>query len=159
MGPRKSKLRTEEIVLPGGDIGMENLRIVNPNWFIQPLSAEKPVLAGSRCRKCGKIFFPKKRVCIKCFSMDNMEELPLSRRGELYCYTVAYAAPEGFKPPYAFGRVILPEGIRLFAIFQDCAPYESVLKIGGPMELSLGAIAKDEAGEDLFSYVFRPVGE
>lgn len=87
-----------------------------------------------------------------------MEDLPLSRHGELHCYTIARAAPEGFVPPYAFGRVVLPEGVRVFSILQDWEPAEEVLKIGMRMTLAIGVIRTDEEGEDVFSYVFRPNG-
>ncbi len=136
-----------------------DLKIINSDWFIQPLSMEKPVLAGSRCRKCGQVFFPKKIICAACFSKGDMEMIPLNRQGELYCYTVAYAAPEGFKPPYAFGRVVLPEGMRIFSILQDCEPFDRILRVGMPVELAVGVIAKDEVGDDLLGYVFRPVKE
>ena len=133
------------------------LRIIfNPEMFVQPLSLEKPVLRGSRCRECGRTYFPKRTICTDCRSDENMEEVPLSRYGQLYCYTVVYAAPEGFIPPYAFGLVVLPEGLRLFSIIQDCEPFDARLKIGMEVELDFGAIARNEAGEDVYNYVFKP---
>jgi uncharacterized OB-fold protein len=131
--------------------------ILNKNMFVQPLDPENPVLQGSLCGSCGKVSFPRKSICPGCLSKENLEEKVLSRQGELYSYSVAHVAPEGFKAPYAFGLVVLPEGLRLFSILQDCEPFEEVLKIGLPVQLDLGAIVKNEEGDDVFSYVFKPV--
>ena len=131
--------------------------LLNKDMFVQPLDLENPVLRGSRCKSCGKISFPNKTICPGCLSNEGMEEVALSRQGELYSFSVAHVAPEGFKAPYAFGLVILPEGLRLFSILQDCEPFDEVLKIGLQVELGLGAIVKNEEGEDVYSYVFKPV--
>ncbi|MFC2164592.1 Zn-ribbon domain-containing OB-fold protein [Acidobacteriota bacterium] len=131
--------------------------ILNQDMFVQPLDPENPVLQGSRCGSCGKISFPKKTICPRCLSKENLEDVALSRQGELYSFSVAHVAPEGFKAPYAFGLVVLPEGLRLFSILQDCEPFEEVLKIGLPVKLGLGAIVKNEEGEDVFNYIFKPV--
>ena len=130
--------------------------ILNQDMFVQPLDPENPVLQGSLCRSCRKVSFPRKTICPGCLSKESMEEVALSRQGELYSFSVAHVAPEGFKAPYAFGLVVLPEGLRLFSILQDCEPFDEVLKIGLQLQLDLGAIVKNEDGEDVFSYVFKP---
>jgi uncharacterized OB-fold protein len=130
--------------------------INQPNTFVQPIEPGRPELQGSRCRTCGRVVFPSTPFCKTCFSMGDMEDFPLSREGVLYCYTVAYAAPEGLSTPYAFGRVVLPEGLRLFSILQGCRPYESVLTIGLPVELAIGAVGRGEDGTPKTGYVFKP---
>lgn len=132
--------------------------ILKRDMFIHPLDPENPVLRGSRCRSCGKVCFPRKTICLGCLSSKHMEDVALSRRGELYSFSVAHVAPEGFNVPYAFGLVVLPEGLRLFSILQDCEPFDEVLKIGLPVELGLGVILKNDEGKDVYSYVFKPVG-
>ena len=131
--------------------------ILNRDLFVQPLDPANPVLQDSRCGSCLKVSFPKKPICPGCLSKEDVEEIALSRRGELYSFSVAHVAPEGFKAPYAFGFVVLPEGLRLFSILQDCEPFDDILKIGLLVELGLGAIVKNEEGEDVYSYVFKPV--
>ncbi len=69
-------------------------------------------LIGSRCRDCGAVAFPRRVVCHKCAG-ENVGEIPLSQRGKLASFTVAWAAPEGFKPPVIMGYIDLPEGVRL----------------------------------------------
>ena len=32
-----------------------------------------PILVGSKCRECGKVYFPKKKVCHKCFRNDCLD--------------------------------------------------------------------------------------
>ena len=131
--------------------------LLNRDMFVQPLDLESPVLRGSRCTSCGKVSFPRKTICPGCLSKEGIEEVALSRQGELYSFSVAYVAPEGFKAPYAFGLVVLPEGLRLFSNLQDCEPFEKILKIGLQVKLGLGAIVKNEEGEDVYSYVFKPM--
>jgi len=130
--------------------------ILNRDMFHQPLDPENPVLRGSRCGGCGKVSFPLKTICPGCLSKESLKEAALSREGELYSFSVAHVAPEGFKTPYAFGLVVLPEGLRLFSIIQGCEPFDEILKIGLKVELGLGAIMKNEQGEDIYSYVFKP---
>ena len=73
-------------------------------------SGEKPCLFGSRCKACGQLSFPPRKVCSRCFS-EEMENIPLSRNGKLYSYTIIeYPAP-GLAGPYAIGYVDLPEGL------------------------------------------------
>ncbi len=131
--------------------------ILNQDMFIQPMDPENPVLQGSRCGSCGKVLFPKRMICPGCLSKENMEEVALSRQGELYSFSIAHVAPEGFKTPYAFGLVILPEGLRLFSIIQECEPCDEILKIGLLVELGLGAVVKNAEGQDVYSYIFKPV--
>ena len=137
--------------------GKTEKRVLNQGMFVQPLDPKSPVLQGSRCGSCGKVCFPRKAICPGCLSKEEIEEVALSRMGELYSFSVAHVAPEGFKTPYAFGLVVLPEGLRLFSILQDCEPFDEILEIGLQVELGLGAILKNEEGEDIYSYVFRPV--
>ena len=40
-----------------------------------------PVLVGSKCKVCGKVFFPQKKVCTQCFRDDVLEIHPLAKRG------------------------------------------------------------------------------
>ena len=123
--------------------------------FVMPSRpGEKPTLLGSRCRGCGKVAFPPRFVCSGCHG-EEMEKVPLSRRGQLYTYTiVGYPAP-GLTAPYAIGYVDLPEGVRVFSILSDWD--KGGLKVGMEMELVLGKFKDDKEGNEIMTYKFRPL--
>ncbi len=112
-------------------------------------------LIGSRCEGCGRSFFPKRRICPECQEGVGMKEISLSQRGKLYTYTIVRQAPAGFEPPYATALVDLPEGVRLFAQLTTVDPDE--IQFDGPVELTFGPIALDREGNEVISYLFRPV--
>jgi len=114
-------------------------------------------VVGSRCGKCGRVYFPRKRVCVDCLEWDGLEEVPLSRTGKLVSYSVSRDPMRGFPIPYAFGYVLLPEGIMLYALFTDCEPYEEKLRIGVEMEMVIDYMMTDRWENDIICYKFRPV--
>jgi len=114
-------------------------------------------VVGSRCRKCGRVYFPKKRACPDCMAWDEMDEAPLSAKGKLVSYSVSRDPLRGFPIPYAFGYVMLPEGIMLYSLFTDCEPYEERLKIGMDMEMVIDLMMTDRYENDIICYKFRPV--
>lgn len=117
---------------------------------------EEAHLIGSRCRRCGETFHPKRVYCAHCSSPD-MEEITLSTRGTLHTYTIVRQTLPGSAviAPYAIGRVRLPEGVTVQTVIIDCDP--ETLKIGMPMEMFIRKVKEDEAGNDLVSFFFRPV--
>ena len=119
------------------------------------LERDKPILLGSKCKNCGKIYFPKRGVCSECFSKE-LEDAPLSRKGKLFAYTVAYAGPISDKVPYAFGYVELPEGVKIFSLLTENNPDK--LEVDMEMDLTTGDI-KDPVEEELKTvYMFKPRG-
>lgn len=128
-----------------------NSRLINEKWFIQ--TPEGLSLAGSRCRTCGRSYFPQKRVCPNCFKIDQMDPVALSRRGKLYSFTIVEAAPPGFTAPYAVGYVDLPEGVRIFSPLNGD---NDTLRIGMDLELTIGPI-KEEDGVTIIGQKFSPV--
>jgi uncharacterized OB-fold protein len=119
---------------------------------------EKSYLIGSRCKECGRTFFPKRYVCNACMKDETMEETPLSTRGKIDTFSVVQVAPLGFEAPYIQAFVDLPEGLRVFSIITGCSPSEESLKEGDEVELVIEKIAEDENGNDLIGYKFRPFG-
>lgn len=91
-------------------------------------------LMGSRCRSCGAISFPMKRVCDRCGAMDDAEEISLARRGKVYTYVRdhIYVCPD---PPLVLAAVDLEEGGRFFGQMTDCDPKE--VGIGMNVDLTL----------------------
>jgi uncharacterized OB-fold protein len=115
-------------------------------------------LIGSQCQSCGAVAFPKRVTCHRCRS-DDMQEIPLSQRGRLASFTVAWAAPEGFKPPVILGYIDLPEGVRLFSMLTGCKPAREALPPGQEMELVFEEIRQDKDGNQIVAFKFRPVRE
>lgn len=126
-------------------------------FHIPERSSDQPYLIGSRCRACGRVLFPKKAVCPACVEENTMEEVPLSRRGRLYSFTVAHVAPHGFKAPYLQAYIDLPEGPRIFSLVSnDVPPREDALEEGMEMELVIEPVGEAEGGRPIVSYKFRP---
>lgn len=129
----------------------DNTRLINEKWFTQ--TPQGLALAGSRCRTCGRVYFPRKRVCSDCFQIDQMESVALGRLGRLYSFTVVEAGPPGFRVPYAAGYVDLLEGVRIFAPIEGEA---EALEIGMELEMTTGPI-KEENGVTIVGQKFRAV--
>jgi len=110
-------------------------------------------LLGSRCKSCGKIYFPKAQFCFNCFNND-MEEVGLSRRGKLYAYTIGRMASTHFQPPYAIGLVDLPEGVRVFAPLKTTEGKS--YRIGMDMEVVIEELWQED-DRQIIGYKFKPV--
>jgi len=114
-------------------------------------------LMGSKCKRCGTYYFPQRTFCPKCFEENTLEEAPLSKRGNLYTFTVVRRAslvPEGFPVPYAYGYLDLPEGVRVLSMLEG-DPESLSLDID--VELSLREVGKDKAGNKIMGHTFVPV--
>jgi uncharacterized OB-fold protein len=123
-----------------------------------------PQLIASRCVACGEVSFPKQDACPRC-TTRGCEEVPLSRRGTLWTWTIQrfpppppYIGPadrEHFTP-YGVGYVELPEGVRVEARLTENDPAK--LSIGMEMELVLLPFVQDAEGNDRMTFAFRPTG-
>ncbi len=70
---------------------------------------------GYRCKKCGKLHYPRYIVCQNpdCDGRE-FEEEELEGKGTLLTWTRVYNLPEGFEAPWMnFGIVELSNGVRL----------------------------------------------
>lgn len=78
--------------------------ITKTNDFVDYL--EKGQVMGTRCRDCGRSFFPPRADCCQCFS-DNTEWFEITGRGKLVTYSRLEYAPAGFETdlPYCIGLV------------------------------------------------------
>ena len=128
---------------------------INEKLFKLPLPGEEPRLMGVKCKSCGELFFPKRMRCINCFG-EEMEEVPLSKRGKIYSYTIVHHATPGYTGPlpYAVGAVELPGGIVILSPLTQ--GHLGQLKIGMDVELVLEKLCEDEKGNDVISYKFKP---
>ncbi|MFH1617993.1 MAG: OB-fold domain-containing protein [Candidatus Margulisiibacteriota bacterium] len=112
-----------------------------------------PVLLGNQCKSCGQVFFPKAQTCLTCFG-QNLDELALSQRGELYTYAIGHMPSLHFQPPYAIGYINLPEGVRVFAplVMQEEKPF----RIGMEMEVVIKPLWQD-GDKEIIGYKFMPL--
>ena len=97
-------------------------------------------LVASRCKSCGKLFFPARPMCPECHGKD-MEAVGLSGKGKLAAYSVINIGTTamiqaGFdrKNPYCAAVVKLEEGPSICAqmVGVDVAHPENI-KIGTPV--------------------------
>jgi hypothetical protein len=113
-------------------------------------------LEASRCKGCGKIYFPPRLICSECKSKD-FEEIKLKDQGKLLSFTVIRVAPSQFvdQSPYAMGIVELDDGARFLAQIADCEPDQ--LEIGMRLKLEFRKIQEDgEAGILCYGYKCIP---
>ena len=109
-------------------------------------------LVGTRCRKCGQVYFPPCDRCSECY-VTEMEEMKLGAYGKLYTYTIVHMPVSNYKPPFALAWVELPEGVRVFTQLKDWENTE--LKIGMDVNLVIDTLWEDEEKE-VYGYKYRP---
>ena len=102
-------------------------------------------LEAGRCRICGKVVFPARKICPECRS-EEWEEMTLSRQAQVITSSVIHVAPDDFvmEAPYALAIVETPEGVRLMTQVVDCDP-ESV-EPGMEVSLEFRRIRKEDHG-------------
>ncbi|RLF49691.1 MAG: transcriptional regulator [Thermoplasmata archaeon] len=116
-------------------------------------------LVGTKCKVCGKVYFPPRDVCPVCHrkSLGSMERVKLSGSGKIYSYTVIHTPQKDFEmqTPYVMAIVELDEGPRVTAQIVDCDPSE--VHIGMRVRAVLRRIGEDgEGGIIYYGYKFVP---
>ncbi|MBW9220979.1 Zn-ribbon domain-containing OB-fold protein [Methanothermococcus sp. SCGC AD-155-M21] len=106
---------------------------------------ERYCLIGTRCKTCGRVYFPSRNVCPYCRRKGKLEEYKLGGKGKVYTYSVIHAPPKDFEKvsPYVIAIVELEEGPKITAQL-DCDINE--VYIGMPVEAVFRRIKED--GED-----------
>ena len=138
---------------------------IDESLFTWP--SDDPRLLGSRCGECATVTFPTQSSCPRCNSED-MQTIELPNRGTLWTYTT-----QGFRPksppeggylgddtdetfePYAIGYVELAEHCKVESRLTGAKLDE--FQIGMEMELEIVPFRKDDAGNDVMTFAFRPV--
>jgi methylmalonyl-CoA mutase C-terminal domain/subunit len=116
-------------------------------------------LLGSRCDRCGQVYFPSRRNCPRCLDDRSIKQVSLEDHGTLQTFVVASMAPPGYSVPHAQGYIDLyGVGPRIFSLLTD---YEdpSSLKIGGKMGLKIVKLGRDKENQVIVGYRFRPLKE
>ena len=113
-------------------------------------------LEAGKCRNCGFVAFPPRRVCPRCQSR-SFETTRLAEAGRLITYTVIRVPPRPFadQTPYALAIVELDDGVRLMGQVVDCGFEE--LKIGKRVKREFRKVSEEgEAGLIHYGYKFVP---
>ena len=137
---------------------------VSINDSILDISGDGPRLRGMRCKTCDNHVFPFQKGCPKCAGTD-VEPVDLGTRGTLWAWTIqgfppkappylGETDPEKFRP-YGIGYVELPGQTKVEARLTESDPTK--LAEGMEMELTLEQVGKDEDGNDIVTYAFKPI--
>jgi uncharacterized OB-fold protein len=114
-------------------------------------------LEAGKCKKCGKICFPRRLICPDC-GEKKFDTIKLSREGKLNSYTVIHIGPSKFieHTPYAIGVVELKEGVRFLSQIVDCDIDQ--LRTGMPLKVEFRKISEEgEAGIINYGYKCVPI--
>ena len=105
---------------------MSNQKPIADNLFTWP--SDQPKLLGSKDTETGRYFFPAKK-------SNTHEQVELSTKGKLWTWTVR-------------GEIMVESRL------EGVNPED--LEIGMEMELSIDPFVKNEDGEELMMFSFRP---
>ena len=103
----------------------------------------------TKCRECGKVFYPPQVDCPVCLTAD-MQWIEISSKGRLLSYTTAHYGPAGFddKVPYTLGIVEFPEGIKVLAPISREVTTESI-KVGSEFRVIPTNFGQNRVGFEL----------
>jgi uncharacterized OB-fold protein len=90
---------------------------------------------ATKCRKCGKVYYPPQGDCAPCLS-SNMEWVELNSDAVLETYTHALQRPAGFDQyePYIIAIARTRDGVRVMGWLEGIKPEE--VKVGMKLEMS-----------------------
>jgi uncharacterized protein len=113
-------------------------------------------LVGQRCTRCRAVYLGSRRACSKCTADGPFEEIPLSRKGTLWVWSIVHQSMPGVPVPYVVGVVDLPEGVSVRCNLIDVEPDPAKLRFGMAVEMTTGVSQQDREGNDVIAFYFRP---
>ncbi len=121
---------------------------------------ERYRLIGSKCKTCGNVYFPTRKICSNCRRGGKMEDMEFSGKGKVHSYTIIRAPPEGFTKygPYPIGLIELEEGPKVISQIVDC-DFDDI-KIDMPVQTCFRKLM--EQGKDgiiCYGFKFKPVDD
>ncbi len=112
---------------------------------ISPLLSylEKGQIAATRCKKCGRTYFPPRADCPDCRD-STVEWFVIDGKSTLVTFTEVFFAPPAFQPeaPYFLGLAELANGLRVFAPISPAATRDR-LKPGIQLNLRVAKGSRD----------------
>jgi uncharacterized OB-fold protein len=124
--------------------------------FLKLPETGEPYLAGQRCGSCGAVYLGHRLACAKCLGRGPFTEVPLSKTGELYVWSIVHQSFPGVPVPYVVGIVDLPEGVSVRCNLIDVEPDPKALRFGMKVEMTTGVSQQDKEGNDVVAFYFRP---
>ena len=95
-------------------------------------------LCGVKCKRCGFIQYPARRVCISCGTRDEMEPYRFADKvGKVFTFSHNNLAAS-IDPPTTIAAVDFPEGGRIMCDMTDRNPEE--VRVGMPVEMTFRRI-------------------
>jgi uncharacterized OB-fold protein len=111
-------------------------------------------LTGYRCLACGKIQYPRQRVCISCQSRDNFESVRLAdKQAQVFTYTVDFLNADA-DPPTVMTIIDFEGGGRAYLMMTDRNPAD--VKIEQTVEMTFRRLY-DAEGFANYYWKCRPV--
>jgi len=101
------------------------------------------VIYATKCKRCGKIYFPPQADCPYCRTSD-VEWIKLSGEGKLLTFSIINVKPTTFShyQDYAIGICELKEGVRIFTWIRTNEPNK--LKVG--MKIKIKVVKREPEG-------------
>lgn len=122
-----------------------------------------PRLIASRCKACGDIAFPSKKLCGMCES-NSLEDYYLSSHAKVHTYTVVYQSGlPGVSVPYVLVVVKFPDDDHLLVAGQLTGIEPENVKVGMEVETIIDVVRTGLLGllvgrtRNVVGYKFRPV--
>lgn len=124
--------------------------------FLRLPEGGDPHLVGVRCGACGATYLGHRIACSKCLGRGPFNEVPLSRTGTVYVWSIVHQSMPGVPVPYVVGIVDLPEGVSVRCNLIDVEPDPTKIPFGLPVEMTTGVSQQDREGNDVVAFYFRP---
>ncbi len=112
---------------------------------------------GSKCKRCSLIMHPVQRICYRCHSKDEYEEVKLARSGKVFTYAEDYLADVPVLPQIS-ATIDLDDGTRVFLRLSECEaqnPSDPPRKIGMPVEMTFRKLS-DTSGFRNYYWKAKP---
>jgi uncharacterized OB-fold protein len=112
-------------------------------------------LEAARCKGCGKVVYPARRICPGCRGRD-WDRMALSRTATVVTSTVVHVPPGDLlmEAPYAVAVVETQEGARFATQIVDCDPADVVAGLQVNLEFRL---IRREGREGILCYGYKGV--
>lgn len=111
-------------------------------------------LIGYKCRHCGRIQYPRQRVCMNCYTKDDFEEITLAdKKAKVFTFSLDNLGAT-VVPPLVKTVLDYEGGGRVACLMTDCDPNE--VKIGMTVEMTFRKI-HDAMGYPNYWWKCKPV--
>ncbi len=131
-------------------------------WFTMPADGSDPHLIGARCPACGTYVFPPRPAGCPNPACDGaaLDAVELSNHGTVWSYArnhyappPPYVAADPFEPYTLAAVELADEGMIVLGLVAGASVSE--LRVGMPMQLTLGTLFTDDDGDHL-TYMWEP---